>query len=286
MPVTTQSSRANCGGARGAPAPSNQNKTAAGKKEWQKGDIAFLKTKDRLSVAQADALLKPAKGEKYGYMNERALGHPVIILDRISPQSDHVMITSVSAYSVEMNGGLPPWKQRCHRTKNPQSFRSFDGCERYNKNVPPLYLVDGQQMPKPAASWVYCDNMYVVPLTVLGVFTKSKWKADLRMQPDSLKELMSFMSRRPATSAKLAAAQRRLHMKEPQPVSAGSPSNSSSPSPRVLPPNQGSTNTASVAATTTTAAAKTITTAAATTPPGRSATPAAAPVKRSWASIA
>jgi hypothetical protein len=339
MPVTTQPNRASCGGARGAKAPCNQSRKP---REWQKGDIAFLKTKEMLSAAEVAALLKPNDGyvfshsvslthttplslshslthspshphpyslspcltlghpltcrrERYGYMNERALGHPVIILDRISPESDHVLITSVSAYSVERNGGLPPWEQFCHRKKNPESFRSFNGCERYNTSVPPLYLVDGQ-MPKPEASWVYCESLYVVPLSVIGVFTKSK--TQLRMRPDSLEELMTFMSQRMATKNKLEAAQKRLRLKEPRATSgastgpgisdpaqkqnwrvadsAGSPSNPPSPSPRVLPPKRDSTSTAPAAATTTTAAVL----------PSGCAISAAAPAKKSWASIA
>ncbi|KAK0620205.1 hypothetical protein B0T14DRAFT_225737 [Immersiella caudata] len=158
--------------------------------------------------------------EKLGYMNERALGHPCIILDRLSPKSNHVLITSVSAYSVEQNGGQPPWEQYHHRYKNPASFRSFSGCQRYNTNVPPLRLVDGQAMPKPKASWVYTENLYVVPLSVIGVFTKSK--TQLRMCQDSLDELMSFMANRHPNSNKLEAAMRRLRLAEPAVSTAGS----------------------------------------------------------------
>jgi hypothetical protein len=67
-------------------------------------------------------------------------------------------------------------------------------------------------VPKPKTSWVYAQSLFVVPLTVIGCFTKSK--DDLEMDPDSLAELLAFMERE-IRGSQFRDALKRLHDKEP-----------------------------------------------------------------------
>ncbi|KAK0641715.1 hypothetical protein B0T16DRAFT_516132 [Cercophora newfieldiana] len=172
--------------------PGNQARRAA--REWQAGDIAFLKHSDAFTEGEVRVLLEPKKGDREGYLPQKATGHPVIILERLSAQSTHVLITPVSAYSSSAdNNYCPPWQQWAHRHKYPDYFRSFEGCERYDPVVPHLRLLPGQRMPKPKTSWVYAQSIFCVPLSVIGHFTKSPVLPCLRMCPDSLNDLISFM---------------------------------------------------------------------------------------------
>ncbi|KAM7198404.1 hypothetical protein V8F20_006165, partial [Naviculisporaceae sp. PSN 640] len=159
---------------------------------WRQGDIAFLKPEDAFSPQDHDVLIKPAKGAKFGYLPAKATGHPVIILSSPTERSTHVLITPVSAYSSgEDNNYLPPWEQEAHKWKYHRCFRSFDGCERYSDEFPPLYLEGGKSMPKPRASWLYVQSLWVVPLSVIGIFTKTRDL--LRVRQDSVKSLLDHM---------------------------------------------------------------------------------------------
>lgn len=116
----------------------------------------------------------------------------MIVLRRLSEDSTHVLITPVSAYSWEMNGRQPPWRQRHHKRKRRADFRSFEGSERVNNTRPFLCLQPGQAMPKESSSWVYIQSVWAVPITALCVFTKPK--TTLSMHPESLEELRQHMA--------------------------------------------------------------------------------------------
>jgi len=183
-----------------------------GHHEWETGDIAFLIPEDHFPDEERNQLITPKRGRKHGYIPEKATGHPVIILDRLSRQSTHVLITTVSAYhSGPENNYEAPWNQRWHEWKDPKDFRSFHGCEKYDERWPALHLRDGKSMPKPKTckypcskyspkrnpqltsgiAWLNIQSVWVVPLTVIGTFTKSRDL--LRVRPDSIQSLKEHM---------------------------------------------------------------------------------------------
>ncbi|KAK3352686.1 hypothetical protein B0T25DRAFT_542551 [Lasiosphaeria hispida] len=165
------------------------------------GDVAFLLDADNFSEHDHAELMKPKTASKHAYLPVKATAHPVIILKRISPQSQYVLITPISAYSSSKeNNYRPPWKQECHKWKAPWDFRSFFPCARYEEKDflgntrahEYLYLDGGRRMPKPEASWLHIQSVYVVPLTVIGNFTKSR--EVLRVDPTSLAMLRRDMA--------------------------------------------------------------------------------------------
>ncbi|KAL2018234.1 hypothetical protein VTK56DRAFT_1141 [Thermocarpiscus australiensis] len=156
---------------------------------WREGDIAFLRPSGEFSSSDYDALIRSR------YIPAKATGHPVIILRRLSEHSTHVLITPVSAYSSgPFNHYLPPWKQVHHAPKHPRDFRGFHGSELPNDEFPALFLEEGQSMPKPRTSWLYIQSLWVVPLSVITRFTKSREL--LRVRADSLDDLRRDMARR------------------------------------------------------------------------------------------
>lgn len=161
-------------------------------RHWRQGDIAFLKPEDAFSSQDYQTLIEPSNGFKFGYLPPKATGHPVIILSSPTEKSTHVLVTPVSAYSSsEQNNFLPPWKQAPHQWKYHRCFRSFYGCERYTNEFPYLYLEDGKSMPKPKASWIYIQSLWAVPLSVIGIFTKTREL--LRVREDSVKSILDHM---------------------------------------------------------------------------------------------
>ncbi|KAJ4289477.1 hypothetical protein N0V88_006959 [Collariella sp. IMI 366227] len=141
---------------------------------WQEGDVAFLTSYDTFPPSLHKELIQS------GYLPQKAT-------------TRHVLITPVSAYR-HTQTGLPPWQQHCHWGKNPLHFRAFAGTARFDASRPPLHLVPGQRWPKPNASWVYIDQLFVVPLAVLGTFSKGGVR-DLRMAPNNtLPESAHFLS--------------------------------------------------------------------------------------------
>lgn len=158
----------------------------------REGDIAFLLPAGQYSPSDRLALLK---GHGKGHLDEKATGHPIIILRRLSEKSDHVLATTVSAYSSGPgNNFLAPWKQTYHRSKNPLDFFSFEGSERVNNKIPALHL-EGGSWAKPKTSWVYSQSIFVVPVSVLCRYNKACGK-QLRVRPDSLDFLRRHMEQR------------------------------------------------------------------------------------------
>ncbi|KAK1755579.1 hypothetical protein QBC47DRAFT_300208, partial [Echria macrotheca] len=155
-------------------------------------DIAWLDKATNFGAAERQELLDAAPGFPRGYLPERATGHPVIVLKRLSGASTHVAITTVSAYSSgPANNNLAPWKQRCHRSKKAFDFRSFAGSES-STNRPLLHLGKGL-WGKPQTSWVYIQSVYVVPLSVLSPYHRSN--VHLQMAPASLNDLCAHIER-------------------------------------------------------------------------------------------
>lgn len=160
--------------------------------QWRERDIAFLKPSTCFCLEDYNALIKPAAAwGGRGYMPEGATGHPVIILRRVG---NHVLVTPVSAYSSgDYNNNLAPWNQKFHRRKCRYDFRSFDGTELASNDHPALFLERGS-MPKPKVSWVYIQSVWVVPVSVITHFTKSRQL--LRLRQDSLASLCRHMAER------------------------------------------------------------------------------------------
>ncbi|KAK5654282.1 hypothetical protein OQA88_7459 [Cercophora sp. LCS_1] len=203
---------------------------------WAEGDIAFLRHEDEFSEEEYRELRAPTPGNPRGYVHAGATGHPVIVVSRPSPTSTHVAITPVSAYSSSAdNNFLAPWKQWCHRFKNPLDFRSFEGTE-LAPSTPyrSLTLLDDKSMPKPEASWVYLQSVWVVPVTVLKGFTKSR-QGLLRVSPDSMKSLRESMGRRCRTwtdvTRRLAPAPAKPKVTVPTGAANGTPSLPAAQSP-------------------------------------------------------
>ncbi|TLS24694.1 hypothetical protein PpBr36_08890 [Pyricularia pennisetigena] len=155
---------------------------------WVEGDIAFLMPYTARK-SEYDAL--PVQ------VPEKATCHPVIIL-KVCSTGSHYVVTTVSAYGVDPNGGPAPWTQHAHRYKSAHDFRSFTGTESYvdasgrRKTRALLNLGPGMQMPKPKTSWVYARTAFLVPAAVLGVFNKSP--TQLRMTTASLDDLRAHMA--------------------------------------------------------------------------------------------
>lgn len=154
---------------------------------WQDGEVAFLKLSNQFDDHDWNCLINS------GYLPKGATGHPVIILSRRSSSSTHVAVTTVSAYSSgKFNNYLAPWKQDFHYRKSRHSFRSFQGSERADGSRQLLYLEGKKMMPKPKASWVYIQSVYVVPITTLTLFDKAPTR--LRMTKESLVDLRSHIA--------------------------------------------------------------------------------------------
>ncbi|KAK5661202.1 hypothetical protein OQA88_11093 [Cercophora sp. LCS_1] len=192
--------------------------------QWRAGDIAFLKPEVEFTDAEYQDLRKPSAWHPEGYLHGRATGHPVIIVSRISANSTHVTVTTVSAYSSgPANDFLPPWKQNVHRHKNRLDFRSFRGSEVVpGTKYPALTLRGGKAMPKPQASWVYIQSYWVVPLTVLKEFNKPTEL--LQVDTTSLASLRTHMAARctafPCVEALLVAYEPRPSAAAPSPRSS------------------------------------------------------------------
>lgn len=163
--------------------PQGPTRTARAIQTWAVGDISFLRSSESFSKKDYNDLIASH------YLPQKATCHPVIIL---AIKNNKAIVTPVSAFSTEQNDLLPPWKQKYHRTKKPDFFRSFVGTARPDQKHANLRLADAtMKMPKPQASWVYIRSFFCVPLTVLGWFNKSPTL--LRVHPDSVAQLKRDM---------------------------------------------------------------------------------------------
>ncbi|KAK4107890.1 hypothetical protein N656DRAFT_681361, partial [Canariomyces notabilis] len=187
----------------------------------QQGDIAFLMPAEAFSAPDYnDLLAKPPGRGCRAYIPTLATGHPVIVLQRAA---NHVLITPVPAYkSGPHNNYLAPWKPIYQQSKNTLDFRSFSGSELSSHDRPPLFLESGS-MPKPKTSWVNIQSVWVVSLSVIGRFTKSRQL--LRVREDSLSSLREHMAEK---CARWLDSQKRLAAVLPPASSLPSSSSSSS----------------------------------------------------------
>lgn len=158
---------------------SQRPRATRGQVTWQPGDIAFLKHFDRYSRKDYTNLISS------GHLAKEATVHPVILL---SVYKDSAIIMPASAFHTEEREFQAPWEQKWHRAKKRDHFRAFEGTRRPNNKYAALRLADASmRMPKPQASWVYTQNFYCVPFSVLGWFDKSSRL--LRVHPESLEQL-------------------------------------------------------------------------------------------------
>ncbi|KAL2134694.1 hypothetical protein VTI74DRAFT_11098 [Chaetomium olivicolor] len=94
---------------------------------WQEGDVCFLKPYEGYSPNRCSPDQKETK-------------YPFIVLRWLSSQSDHVLITPVSAFNYTQTG-LAPREQVCHKAKDFWHFWTFEGTRRYRKTQAPLRLI-------------------------------------------------------------------------------------------------------------------------------------------------
>ncbi|RYO98799.1 hypothetical protein DL764_006987 [Monosporascus ibericus] len=187
--------------------------------EWKEGEIAYLKPASEFKAQDYESCIQSKE------VDERATGHPVIILKRHSPAATHVIVTPVTAFSSgPENDFLPPWKQRYHASKAHDDFRAFLGCARPTDKRAHL-LLEAASMPKPKTSWVYVQSVYLVPVSTLQFFNKVN--IVLRMKQDSFADLRSHMYARNSTKidSLLDDPRLRLELKKAatRPVNAAQP---------------------------------------------------------------
>ncbi|KAI0189639.1 hypothetical protein F4808DRAFT_465885 [Astrocystis sublimbata] len=175
---------------------------------WKPGDVAFLKRAETFDDAEQKELLDSRR------LFPGATGHPVIVLD-CSNNSWYYIVTTVSAYSSsEENNYLPPWQQLAHIHKDINGFRAFSGSRRPNENYEFLRLADKKQWPKPETSWIYIHHPYLVPASTLIRYTKARGQ-QLRMEPNSLKDLLRHTERQCRKFRRLQAELRQKNNRYP-----------------------------------------------------------------------
>ncbi|KAK7957905.1 hypothetical protein PG988_012753 [Apiospora saccharicola] len=171
---------------------------------WAAGQLAFLTSSERYNDEDYCNLIQSKE------IPPKATNHPCVILRR-DQGSDYCIITPVSAFSAsEETNFLPPWKQRFHQKKARQHFRSFRGSESSSSSSDSiassndpcsqlLELRDGRTMPKPKASWIYIEHIYVVPVHLLIPFRKpgGGWepREPRQLTDDSLAALKKHIAR-------------------------------------------------------------------------------------------
>jgi len=156
---------------------------------WLEGDIAFLKDYQTFNDRDTRELISS------GIIHERATGHPCIILKMLP--GARAVVTTVSAHgSGDYNNNLAPWLAIRSCAMDRPFFRSFQGSVCSSNRFKPLQLIPGQSMPKPKTSWVNIKNVYNVPLSVIGRFTKPRYRVILKMAPDSLADLQMDIAKR------------------------------------------------------------------------------------------
>ncbi|KAI1260630.1 hypothetical protein F5Y18DRAFT_441633 [Xylariaceae sp. FL1019] len=167
----------------GAPERNLRTSRQRSDRDWQLGQIAYLKNVSLFSAVDDSELIKS------GHLPKSATNHPVIILDK-SPDGKQYIVTTVSAYSSSAaNNYLPPWQRPHLKDMVRSGFRAFPGCAKPDNNQNFLQLTTGQSWPKPETSWVYIHRVYIVPTSVLAFFNKAGG-VQLCMAKDSFDELV------------------------------------------------------------------------------------------------
>ncbi|KAK6827441.1 hypothetical protein PG987_010782 [Apiospora arundinis] len=180
MTPRTSSYGSNSRGLRSVPKYQEKKQMSDSHIHWEAGYLAFLTHFETWNQNDRDNLIRSKA------VDRKATNHPCVILERF-PDSDHCVITPVSAFNAtEETGFLPPWKQPWHGKKKAEDFRSFRGSESSSSSSSDsgsdittslpfqqlLELRNGRTMPKPRASWIYIQHIFVVPVHLLIPFKK------------------------------------------------------------------------------------------------------------------
>ncbi|KAK8010098.1 hypothetical protein PG990_009063 [Apiospora arundinis] len=160
MTPRTSSYGSNSRGLRSVPKYQEEKQMSDSHIHWEAGYLAFLTHFETWNQNDRD---NPIRSKA---VDRKATNHPCVILERF-PDSDHCLITPVSAFNAtEETGFLPPWKQPWHGKRKPKTF----GLSAAQRAL--LELRNGRTMPKPRASWIYIQHIYVVPVHLLILFKK------------------------------------------------------------------------------------------------------------------
>lgn len=155
---------------------------------WQDGEIAFLKSSKYFSPKDYRELITS------GHLHPKATSHPVIILEA---GHGRAIVTTVTAFSSgPENNFFPPWRMSAHREKHLDDFYAFIGTE-LPPNSPNTHLKlsdSGAKMNKPRASWVYIEQFFTVPYTVLLQWNKVPQQ--LRVSEESLAQIRTDIERK------------------------------------------------------------------------------------------
>ncbi|KAK3334890.1 hypothetical protein B0H65DRAFT_583189 [Neurospora tetraspora] len=155
--------------------------------QFTTGDVAFLLEWHQFNKG-GKAMLQRLNPTHY---MEGPCGHPVIILNKTAT---YALVTTVSAHGAgPWDGWRAPWTSGRHYAREADHFRSFAGTQRSNSHRAFLRLSKGA-WPKPKGSWVHVENVLLVPLFALGIFTKPKcWERSgtiLHVDQTSMHDLM------------------------------------------------------------------------------------------------
>lgn len=166
----------------------NSNPTGRASHPWHDGEIAYLKSCEYFHPNDHQDLISS------GYLHPKATSHPVIIL---KAGAGRAIVTTVTAFnSGPQNNFLPPWRMLAHRGKRLDDFHAFIGTE-LPPNSPNAHLKlsdSGAKMNKPKASWVYIQQFFTVPYTVLLRWDKVPQR--LRVSQKSLAQLRADIERK------------------------------------------------------------------------------------------
>ncbi|KAK6853809.1 hypothetical protein PG995_010621 [Apiospora arundinis] len=180
MALRTSNYRFNSRGSRSATNYQEEKQLNGSNIHWEAGHLAFLTHFETWNQNDTGNLIRSKA------IDRKATNHPCVIIQRF-PDSDHCLITPVSAFNASKETGfLPPWKQPWHSKKKADDFRSFRGsesssssssgsCSDITTSLPfqqLLELRNGRTMPKPRASWIYIQHIFVVPVHLLIHFKK------------------------------------------------------------------------------------------------------------------
>ncbi|KAK3304860.1 uncharacterized protein B0T15DRAFT_369610, partial [Chaetomium strumarium] len=157
------------------------------------GHIAYLTRWEELDQARRDEV-------RSCRIPRGAMGHPVIVLRRLSERPTHVLITCVSTHGAGPHDDFrAPWERpermRALGAKVPEDFRAFHGSERPSQVSEYLHLEGYNAWPKSQTSWVNTQQVDLVPVAILGWFTKPRRPQPLRVTRASLEDLRDHMAR-------------------------------------------------------------------------------------------
>lgn len=168
-------------------------------RDWQVGEVAFLKSRASMSPGEAAALVDS------GYLPVGATNHPVLILHRGGSVNTHALVTTISAYGSGPSDDpsrdwVAPWERPLYGDWDRQDWVSVKGsevCKVPGRCFDPiLHLSDSRrQMNKVRGSWLNVQCAWVVPVSVLHGFGDYKLPA-LKIEAADMANLASLMKAR------------------------------------------------------------------------------------------